>query len=179
MCYQKKGPYNGKKCPPLLISCHKICGTCHKRLLLARIILFSPCLMCDHLDVIYGCFSYANTNLVVGNTIQHWVTVMGRPQKGTEQEGMGTSIQAFLPLFYADDGIVASSESARCQGAFDALTGLFGRVGHCTNKGKTVGMSCWPCHTPHSWSMEDYTWRLMGKAIFYMERLRQRLHYLE
>ena len=81
--------------------------------------------MCDHLDVIYGCFSYANTNLVVGNTIQHWVTVMGRPQKGTEQEGMGTSIQAFLPLFYADDGIVASSESARCQGAFDALTGLF------------------------------------------------------
>ena len=41
---------------------------------------------------------------------------------------VGTSIQTLLALFYANGGLVASPESARLQGVFDALTGLFGQV---------------------------------------------------
>ena len=47
--------------------------------------------------------------------------------------GLGTSIQVPLAPFYADDGLVTSPESARLQGAFDALPGLFERVGLRTN----------------------------------------------
>ena len=47
-------------------------------------------------------------------------------------------------LLYADDGMVASSDPACLQGAFNALVGLFDRVGLQTNVGKTVGMVCHP-----------------------------------
>ena len=48
-------------------------------------------------------------------------------QEGAVKEGLATSI------FYADDGLVASKESAHLQGAFDSLTGLFNQVGLQTN----------------------------------------------
>ena len=35
-------------------------------------------------------------------------------------------MQTLLALFYANDGLVVSPESARLQGAYDALTGLSG-----------------------------------------------------
>ena len=96
--------------------------------------------------------SPTNFNMVVDAVIYHWVTVVGGHQEGAGQEGLGTTIQALSALFYADDGFVASPESARLQGAFDALKGLFDRVGLRTNKGKTVSMACRPCHTPQAWS---------------------------
>ena len=43
-------------------------------------------------------------------------------------------------LFYADDGMVASSDPRWIQGAFSTLFGLFGRVDLKTNAGKTVSM---------------------------------------
>ena len=63
-----------------------------------------------------------------------------------------------MAFFYADDGLVASPESARLQGDFDVLMSLFSQVGLNNNKGKTVIMDFRPCHTPHAWSMEAYTW---------------------
>ena len=48
-------------------------------------------------------------------------------------------------LFYADDGMVASSDPCWLQWAFNALVSLFKRVGLCTNVGKTVSMTCGPC----------------------------------
>ena len=47
--------------------------------------------------------------------------------------------------FYADNGMVASSDSAWLQGAFNALVGLFDRVGLRTNGWKSVSMVCHPC----------------------------------
>ena len=47
-------------------------------------------------------------------------------------------------LFYADNGMVASSDPAWIQGVFNALVGLFGRVGLRTNVGKIVSMVCHP-----------------------------------
>ena len=48
-------------------------------------------------------------------------------------------------LFYADDGMVAPSDPRWIQWAFNALAGLFERVGLQTNVGKTVNMVCRPC----------------------------------
>ena len=41
-------------------------------------------------------------------------------------------------MFYADNGMVASSDPIRLQGAFNALVGLFYRVGLYTNAGKGI-----------------------------------------
>ena len=48
-------------------------------------------------------------------------------------------------LFYAENGMVASSAPQWLQGAFSPLVGLFNRVGLRTNVWKTVGMVCLPC----------------------------------
>ena len=96
---------------------------------------------------------------------------MGGNQEGDGQEGLGKSIQALKVIFYADDRIFALPESALLHGAFDTLTGLFDRVGLHTNKVNMVIMACQPCHTPHTWSNEAYTWRVTGRGLFYRERL--------
>ena len=117
--------------------------------------------------------------LVVGAVIRQWVTVVGVPQEGSGKEFLGTSIQALSALFYSDDRLVALPESARLQGAFDALTGLFDRMGLRTNEGNMASMECCPCQTPHAWSTEAYTWKVMERGLSYKERLRQRVHYPE
>ena len=108
-------------------------------------------------------------NVIVDAVIQQWVTIVGIPQEGAGQEVLRTPIHTLSALFYANNGLFASSESARPQGAVDALkvllyalTGLFNRVGLQNNEVKMVSMACWTCHTPHEWSTEDYTWRVTG-----------------
>ena len=82
-------------------------------------------------------------------------------QEGAVKEGLATSI------FYADDGLVASKESAHLQGVFDALTGLFDRLGLRTNRGGMAIMACRPFHSPHTWSTEACNWQVKGRGIFY------------
>ena len=60
------------------------------------------------------------------------------------------SIQDLLALFYAGDGLVVLPKSARLQGAFNALMGLFDWVGLHTNNGKAVSISCQLCHNPYA-----------------------------
>ena len=48
-------------------------------------------------------------------------------------------------MFYANDGMVVSSDPAWIQGAFSALVAIFDRVGLRTNVNKTVSMACHPC----------------------------------
>ena len=45
-------------------------------------------------------------------------------------------------FFYADDGLLASTDPECLQGAFETLTGLLDRVGLRKNVGKAVGMVC-------------------------------------
>ena len=117
--------------------------------------------------------------LVVDAVIQHWVTVVGGPQEVNKQEGLGTSIQDILVLFYANERVIESPESACLQGGFEPLNGLFNHAGLHTNEGKIVSMECQTCKTPHTWLMEDYTWRLKGRGFPNREQLRQRLNFLE
>ena len=75
-----------------------------------------------------------------------------------------------MALFYADDGMVAFSDPVWLRGAFNALVGLFDRVGLQTNAGKTVGMVCRPCQAVGTQLEAAYIWGMTGKRPSYQER---------
>ena len=77
-------------------------------------------------------------NMVVDAVVRHWVSVMaeGAEERGGHiQEGRHQNT-----IFYADGGMVASSDLRWLQGYFNTLAGLFERVGLRNNFRKTVGM---------------------------------------
>ena len=106
-----------------------------------------------------------NFNVVVVAVICHWVTVVGDPKVGAGHEGLLTTIQSLSALFYAYEGFIVLTESARLQRVFYALISLFDRVGKHTNKRKTVTMVCCPCNTSHSCSTKAYTGRMIEMGI--------------
>ena len=64
-------------------------------------------------------------NVVVDAVIRHWMKVVGGTHERYGWEGLGTSIETLSLLFYADARLIKSTKSARLQGFFYALTGLF------------------------------------------------------
>ena len=87
-------------------------------------------------------------NVVVDAVIRHWVTVVAEIEAGTEV--LGLLIQYFVPYFYSDNGLAASTQPERLQRVFTVLIGLFCQFGLRTNTRKTVSMACQPCHMPGS-----------------------------
>ena len=73
-------------------------------------------------------------------------------------------------IFYADGGMVASTDLGWLQTVFDILTGLFARVGLKTNVYKTVGVVCHPCRVVRVRSDESYTLVMTGVGKIYKER---------
>ena len=57
-----------------------------------------------------------------------------------ERSDGGGRFSVRLNIFYADDGLIAPTKSEWLQGFFNALMGMFKRVGLRTNMGKGVGM---------------------------------------
>ena len=82
-------------------------------------------------------------NVVVDAVVHNWVTlaVMEAETRG----GRGREGRHQAALFYAVNGMVASSDTQWLQWAFTQLVGLFDRVGLNTNTKKTVSMTCRPC----------------------------------
>ena len=79
-------------------------------------------------------------------------------------------------VFYADDGMVASSDPAWLQGAFSSLVAIFDRVGLPTNVGKTVSMACHPCWAGAGNRTEaGYSRILTGVGKTYTEQQRERV----
>ena len=70
-------------------------------------------------------------------------------------------------LFYADDGMVASSDPRWLQWVFDTLVSLFERVGLRTNVGKTVSMVCRPCEAAGTQSVAAYGRKMTGEVPTY------------
>ena len=70
--------------------------------------------------------------------------------------GLGLTITNLATYFYADNGLVASTQLERLPREFDILTGLFDRVVLRKNTEKTVGMVYQPCHTMRGMSEEAY-----------------------
>ena len=78
-------------------------------------------------------------------------------------------------MFYADDGMVALSDPAWLQGAFNALLGLFDRVGLQTNVRKTVSMVCHPCQAVGKITTAEYGRSITGEGKSYREQKRDRV----
>ena len=80
-----------------------------------------------------------------------------------------------VALFYADIGLVASTDPGWHQSAFETLTGIFDRVGLQKNIRKTVGMVCNPCWAAGVRADEDYTQRMTGEGWSFKERHREQV----
>ena len=77
-------------------------------------------------------------------------------------------------LFYADNGMLASSDPQWLQWAFTQLVGLFDRVGLNTNTRKMVSMTCRPCNTTGNRLEEAYGRLITGEGPTFRERKRER-----
>ena len=66
-------------------------------------------------------------NVVVDAVVRHWV--QGVLEELEARGDLGQEGRHQASLFYADDGMVALLEPVWLQGAFNALVGLFDRVG--------------------------------------------------
>ena len=82
-------------------------------------------------------------NVVVDAVVCHWVT--GVIADAEERSELGKKGKHQAALFYADNGMVASSDPCWLQGVFNTLVGLFDRVVLRKNARKTVVMVCHPC----------------------------------
>ena len=109
-------------------------------------------------------------NVVLDAVVRHWVT---RVVVGVEERGkLGKEGRHQAALFYAEDGMVASSDPRWLQGAFNTLVGLFDRLGLGTNFGKTVGMVCQPYQTADNLLEAAYGRRVTVEGPTYRERLK-------
>ena len=79
-------------------------------------------------------------NMVVDAVVRHWFTLAVKEAETRGERGRELRHQA--ALFYADNGMVASSNPLWLQWEFTTLVGLFDQVGLNTNTGKTVSMTC-------------------------------------
>ena len=80
-----------------------------------------------------------------------------------------------VSYLYANDILVALTQTERLQRDFDILTGLFGRFVLQKNTPKTVGMVFHPFHAPGGMSEEAYARRMTGKGPTFWERQRRRV----
>ena len=108
-------------------------------------------------------------NLVVDTVVRHWVMVMLMVMvEGVEDQGeSGQEGRHQYALFYADNGMVASSDPRWIQGEFNTLVGLFDMVGLRTNVRKTVGMVCRPCQATGNQSEAAYGRQITGEGPTY------------
>ena len=114
------------------------------------------------------------TIVVVDAVFQNWVN--GLVDKTEAKWETGREGRHQSAVFYADSGMVVSSDPAWIQGAFYAQVAIFDRVGLLTNVGKTVSMVCHPCRAGAGNRTEEaYGWRLTGVGRSYTERQRERV----
>ena len=73
-----------------------------------------------------------------------------------------------VAFFYADNDLIDFTNREWLQGAFDTLTGLFGRVVPWTNYGKMVRMLFRPFRAFLTHSEESYKHRMIGEGLTYL-----------
>ena len=77
-------------------------------------------------------------------------------------------------FFYADDGVVTSTDPGWLQSVLDFVTGVFDRVRLCTNVCNTMGVVCRPCRESGVQENKAYTRRMMVEGRSYKEQQRER-----
>ena len=109
-------------------------------------------------------------NVVVDVVLRHWV--MGVIADAMERSERGKEGRHLAAFFYADNSMVALSDTRWLQGAFNTLIVLFDMVGLCTNVGKTVGMVCHPCQAVVNLLEVAYVRMVTGEGPTYRECLK-------
>ena len=109
-------------------------------------------------------------NVVMDVLVRHQVT--GVIADAEERGKLGKEGRHQAALFYADNGMVDSSDPQWIQGDFNTLVDLFDRVGLRTNFGKTLGMVCHPCQMAGDLLEAAYGRRVTGEGPKYRERLK-------
>ena len=106
-------------------------------------------------------------NVMVDVVVRNWVTVVISGAEERDEHGQEGRYQA--SLFYAYNDMVASSDPRLIQGEFNALVGLFDRVGLWTNIGKRVDMVCRLFQAAGNHSDAVYGIRITGEGPTYRE----------
>ena len=102
-------------------------------------------------------------NMVVDAVVRHWVTMaLDEAEKRGER---GKECRHQTALFYADEGMLSSSDPCWLQWAFNALVGLFEHVEIHKKMGKTVSMVCRPCQAAGNQSEAAYGRKMMGERL--------------
>ena len=112
-------------------------------------------------------------NVVVDAVVRHWLHLATQEAERRGERGRERRHQA--ALFYADGGMIASSDPRWLQWAFTVLVGLFDRVGLKTNRQKMVSMTCRTCSTPGNRSKASYTHKMTGDGLTPRERKKERV----
>ena len=105
--------------------------------------------------------------------VWHWLHLATQEAERRGEKGRERRHQA--ALFYADDGMIASSDPWWLQWAFMILVGLFDRVGLKTNQQNTVSMACRPCSAAVNQSETSYAHTMTGKGLSPKERKKERV----
>jgi hypothetical protein len=117
-------------------------------------------------------------NLMADKVVRYWLS--HHTTEEISKNGFGTTAQHKLALFYADDGLIASTDHEWLQTALDSLTNLFRREGLATNVSKTQAMTCTPGRTQGSYSDHAYQRKYSGIGPMHVEDMKSReLPYLQ
>ena len=121
-----------------------------------------------------GLFTPTLFNICVDNVIRYWLSLVVE-DKQVSTQGFGTAVANQMALFYADDGLISSTDPTWLQQALDVLTGLFRRIGLSTNAAKTKMMTCYPGSITTRLSPQAYTRRMTGQGNTFRQRQRLRV----
>eukprot|EP00797_Seminavis_robusta_P003406 Sro1211_g252850.1 Reverse transcriptase (RNA-dependent DNA polymerase) (1066) ;mRNA; f:30706-34100 len=113
-------------------------------------------------------------NILVDAIIREWLQTIVDDTGRVVKEGFGRAIADRLTSFYADDGLLASTDAAWLQGALDVLVDLFRRCGLRTNVNKTKTMICYPGARHVEISPYAYKRRMTGEGLTVREKKRRR-----
>ena len=81
--------------------------------------------------------------------------------------GLGEGYSAPGRIFYAEDGLIYSTQPEWIQGVFRNLMGMFDQMGLRTNMGKTVGIICQTCCTVRTHLDVVYKNTITGEGLNY------------
>ena len=100
-------------------------------------------------------------NIVVGAIFCHWVGMTAENEDGPE--GFRYMVSEKVDLFYANEGLVASTNPVWIKWGFGVLISLIVRVGLQTNFSKTVSVVYQPGHIDGQQYAEAYGRRMDGE----------------
>lgn len=104
--------------------------------------------------------------------VRHWLTLTVGEEDVTTH-GIGLSVAQILPLFYADDGLIGTTNATWLSNAFSVLVTLFRRIGLETNFTKTA-MMVHHSRPPRTMiSSTAYRRKITGQGPTFKERLKE------